>query len=295
MTKTRALSAIGLFLACSGPASAQVVFLSDVLPYWAPFVVEPAPILHQPLPVALPQPVAAVPAQQQGEVRQYPPAAQRPQTQRVIHERHYLKPSQNVSNYLSAKPAQDYGPETMLVIREFFIDDEPVKKSEAVTPPPVGNKDDGMKAVRNDGAPKNSSDAGGFPDDKASTGVTAPNPAAADPNGRRSPPPPLGESNDPANREFYGPPAPPRPSDSNAAFVVSSRGGTPMADMELNFVDLAGTNTDVKGRTDGKGEFKTNLPPSRWQVYLVFGDNERKSLGVILVKPTPGEPFKLQF
>lgn len=288
MMKTRALSAIGLFLACSGPASAQVVFLSDVLPYWAPFIVEPAPILIQP------QPVAAPPAQQQGEVRQYPPAVQRPQTQRVIHERHYLKANQNVSNYLSAKPAPDYGPETTLVIREFFIDDEPAKKNEAVTPPPVGNKDDGMKPVRNDGAPKNSSDATGFPDDKGSTGVTPPNPAAADPNGRRNAPP-LGESNDQPSREFYGPPAPPRPSDSNASFVVASRGGTPMADMELNFVDLAGTNTDVKGRTDGKGEFKTNLPPSRWQVYLVFGNNERKSLGVILVKPTPGEPFKLQF
>jgi len=131
---------------------------------------------------------------------------------------------------------------------------------------------------------------------ETSSGVKPPDPSAAD-NGQRK----TGESsriNYPPNDEFIGPPRPPESlagETATSVSVASRNGGTPMAEMELNFVDLAGKHADVKGRTDGKGEFQARLAPSRWQVFLVVGENERKSLGVVLVKPTPGEPFKLQF
>ena len=209
----------------------------------------------------------------------------------------------NVSNYMASKSGQQYGPETVLVVRDYFITEEPPPRP-TTTPPPVGAADD-----RKTSAPRNSSDAEmdrmlGSERKEPPSGVRTPDPSAAD-NGQRKSDGSGGTSNRinyPPGEEFIGPPAPPtqgaEPLATDAAtnVSVSSRnGGTPMAEMELNFVDLAGKHIDVKGRTDGKGEFQARLAPSRWQVFLVVGENERKSLGVILVKPTPGEPFKLQF
>jgi hypothetical protein len=289
MTTRGVLGAYVLSLGFGATAFGQIVIYPDFVPVWipSPVVVELVPVVAGQAPTGAPQ--------AGGEARHYPPQqSQKPTPQRVVHERHYLSANQNVSNYLAAKPAQEYGPETTLIIRDYFITDEPVR-APRTTPGPVGNADDGMKAVPNDRAPRNSTGPE-FPDDKSSKSgtVTAPNPSAADPNGRREP---LSERNYPPSDEKLGPPAPPGllGPEPTSVVVASRNGGTPMAEMELNFVDLAGTNNDVKGRTDGKGEYQAKLAPSRWQVFLVIGENERKSLGVILVKPTPGEPFKLQF
>jgi hypothetical protein len=284
---------LGLWATANAPA--QVVVFSPPIPIFVP---EPVPVVVGPPPAVA---VPPGPATKTDAGRSNYPTSTDAETQRrpgprVVHERHYLSPTMNVSNYMASKSSQQYGPETVLVVRDYFITDEPPPKS-TTTPPPVGAAED-----RRSTAPKNSTDAEmdrmlGAERKETSTGVKAPDPSAAD-NGQRK----TGDSgriNYPPNDEFIGPPAPPAEplaaQTATSVSVASRNGGTPMAEMELNFVDLVGKYNDVKGRTDGKGEFQARLAPSRWQVFMVVGENERKSLGVILVKPTPGEPFKLQF
>jgi hypothetical protein len=298
MTTRSLVGSCLLGLSASATAAAQVVVLSPPIPV---VIAEPVPIVVGPPPaVAVP---GAAPQKTDSAQSNYPASSegqsQRPLGPRVVHERHYLSPTMNVSNYMASKTAQQYGPETVLVVRDYFITDEPPPKS--TTPPPVGAAED--QKTKSSTAPRNSTDAEmdrmlGADRKESPTGVKAPDPSAAD-NGQRKTGASGGRINYPPNEEFIGPPAPPaEPLATDAATgvsVVSRNGGTPMAEMELNFVDLASKHNDVKGRTDGKGEFQARLAPSRWQVFLVVGENERKSLGVILVKPTAGEPFKLQF
>jgi len=300
---TRSLVGSCLFgLLAAGTAAAQVVLLSPPMPVLIP---APLPVLVEaPPPVEMGAPPPTTAAQPKpDDQRHYPPATQTERPRRtspaIIHERHYLSPNMNVSHYLSTQPAPTYGPETMVVIRDFYITDEPPKKGDS-PPPPVGAADDKSKAPVVP-APRNS--AGGDPGEVLSgnrpnpSGVNVPNPSAAD-NPRNN-----GNSGGSATKGNYppgggeiGPPAPPNLLDPETTVTLASRnGGTPMADLELNFVDLAGKHADVKSRTDGKGQLQMRLAPTRWQVYAVVGDNERRSLGIILVKPTPGEPFKLQF
>jgi hypothetical protein len=302
MTTRSIVGSCLLGLWATANASAQVVVLSPPIPVLIP---EPIPVVVGPPPaVAVPAGTAPAGTAPKADSTQsnYPASteaqSQRPLGPRVVHERHYLSPTMNVSNYMASKSSQQYGPETVLVVRDYFVTDEPPPKA-STTPPPVGSAED-----RRSTAPKNSTDAemdrmlGTQSDRKeTSTGVKAPDPSAAD-NGQRKTGEP-GRINYPPNDEFIGPPRPPAEplavENATRVSVASRNGGTPMAEMELNFVDLAGKHNDVKGRTDGKGEFRARLAPSRWQVFLVVGENERKSLGVILVKPSAGEPFKLQF
>jgi len=284
-----------LSLFATGIAAAQVVIVPPPIPVFVPELV---PVVVGPPPataVVGAPPAAAVPT---GEVRppsndqrNYPPKDARPLGPRVVHERHYLSPTTNVSNYMATKSGQTYEPGTMLVVRDFYITDEPAAKK---SPPPVGSVEDSKTGVES--PPKNSTDAQFDKMLGGKSGVAVPNPSAAD-NGSRNGG--TGRTNyPPGNEEFIGPPVPPErlAADAVTSVVVASKnGGTPMAEMGVEFVDLAGEHPDVKGRTNGKGQFDARLAPSRWQVFLVVGDNERKSLGVILVKPTPGEPFKLQF
>jgi hypothetical protein len=302
-----------LSLTATGVAVAQVVVLSPPIPVLFP---APVPVVIAPPSVAVPAAEGqAQPPPRATEQRNYPAGEQVQQPERrfhpsIVHERHYLSPNMNVSNYLSAKPEPTYGPETRVVIRDFYITDEPPKSSgTGFPPPPVGTADDqkSTKSSPESGAPRNSTAAaldGMLNRADKSAGVNVPHPSAADNGNRGNTTTGEGDrrANYPASEsETYGPPAPPTLSERTVAdgatrVVVASRnGGTPMAEMELNFVDLAGKHQDVKGRTDGKGQFQANLPQSRWQVFMVVGDDERRSLGVILVKPTPGEPFKLQF
>jgi len=281
-------------LAAAGAAAAQVVILGPpvIIPAPVPVVVAP-PVVETETPP--PQHVTA--EKPSTDARQYPPGAdaqpQRTPGPAIIHERHYLSPSMNVSHYLSTQPAPTYGPETRVVIRDFYITDEPPKKAATSSPPPVGTTDEKSSERSSEATtPKNSTDTAlndllDKPKAGASSPVKVPPPGPAEANGKTS-----------SNRSEYGPPAPANLLDAEVATMVtlaSRNGGTPMADMELDFVDLTGKHPDAKGRTDGKGELQARLAPSRWQVYVVFGDNERRSLGVILVKPTAGDPFKLQF
>jgi len=281
-----------LSLFATGIAAAQVVIVPPPVPVFVP---DSVPV------VVGPPSVTAVPtadARPTTDQRNYPPKDALPLGPRVIHERHYLSSSTNVSNYMASKSGQTYGPETMVVIRDFYITDEPAAKRSP--PPPVGSTEDSKSSTSS--PPKNSTDAqfGGILGDKGAPGVKVPNPADADKRNGNGGSSPTNRNYPPSDPdEKYGPPPPTEllaaEGTATSIHVASKNGGTPMAEMELNFVDLLGKHTDVKGRTDGKGQFDVKLAPSRWQVFLVVGENERRSLGVILVKPTPGDPFKLQF
>src|SRR4051812_34556709 len=169
-----------LSLWATGNAAAQVVVLSPPIPVFVP---EPIPVVVGPPPTVGPLPTVAPPTGAEPKAgpsqSNYPPATEAQQQRqlgpRVIHERHYLSPTMNLSNYMASKSGQNYDAGTMLVIRDYYITDEPAPKK---APPPVGSAEE-TKATDAQ-PPKNSSDAqfDGMLGDKNPSGLKVPNPAA---------------------------------------------------------------------------------------------------------------------
>jgi hypothetical protein len=234
---------------------------------------------------------------------------------RIVHERHYIPKDTSISQYLSAQPQQDYGADVAVVIRDFYFVERTKQTTEGLenqNPPKGSTENNPLKDVvkRLDGEE---------PPSGKKNGLAVPDPSQADKpvdgpksstqTREREPsesPSQYGPKEAPKKTEVPGTPDPNKNKAENlealatrwesvSGSVVSSRGGTALAELRLDFVNIEGRHNDSNVKTDSKGRFDVKLEVGKWQAFVQFDDGTRRPLGVVEVKPNSNEPVTFKF